>query len=215
MRSNCRTDRGFTLIELLVAFTIVSLIVVATFSGLNIALSSWSRGNDALRRVRVEDMNLDLIREQLRSALPFVRNVEGAGTSLAFVATDRRIDFVSAYSIPDGPGASPRWVTISWEPGPSDGTILLGEHRILSPENRPEADPYWSASLALAESVRFRFFRRDEPGQPGQWFTSWNSPQNLLPEAVAILLNGEDGGTKRIVIPMDSAPSRRLGGWLE
>ena len=212
MRSNCPNSRGFTLIELLVAFTIVSLIVVATFSGLNIALSAWSRGNDALRRVRYENMNLDLIREQLRSALPFFQDLENSAARLVFVGTDQRIDFVSPYSIPDGPGAGPRWVSISREPGPADGTIVLSEHRILSPENRPETDPYWSARLTLAESVRFHFFRRDAPGQPGQWFTSWNSEQNLLPEAVAILLTGEDGGTKRIVIPIDSAPSRRLGG---
>lgn len=215
MRSNCRNSRGFTLIELLVAFTIVSLIVVATFSGLNIALSSWSRGNEALRRVRNENMNLDLIREQLRSALPFIQNLENSAARLVFVGTDQRIDFVSPYSIPDGPGVGPRWVSISREPGPADGTILLSEHRILSPENRPETAPYWSARLTLAESVRFRFFRRDAPNQPGQWLTSWNSEQNLLPEAVAILLTGEGGGTKRIVIPMDSASSRRLGGNLQ
>ncbi len=76
MRSNFRNNRGFTLIELLVAFTIVSLIIVATFSGLSVALSSWSRANDALSRVRNEDMNLDLIREQLRSALPFIQDLE-------------------------------------------------------------------------------------------------------------------------------------------
>ena len=60
--------RGFTLIELLVAFTLLSLLGMVAFSGLNMSLSSWSRGNEAIDRLQ-EQVGFELLAEQLRSAL--------------------------------------------------------------------------------------------------------------------------------------------------
>lgn len=206
-----RTVPGFTLIELLVAFTIFALVSVAAFTGLSISLSSWSRANDAVDRLREQQTSLDLMREQLRSALPFEAQSVRGSTPIAFVGSPQDIEFVSPFSLVDGSEAGPRWVR--WSLGDDPRTprrVEISESRIRIPEGRPEPQPYWAGEADIGREFEFRFYRPGANGLPGQWLDFWDSQnENQLPAAVAFRTST---GERSELITLDSAPASRGGG---
>ncbi len=202
--------RGFTLIEVVVAFAIVALVTVGAFSALGVGIAAWTRGNAAVDRLRDRHTAVRLAREQLQAALPLV----GAGGVLAFSGAPDRIDFVSATSIADGPSSIPRWIRWNWEPsvGPDRGGALeVSEHRILSPENVPETDPYWTGRLFAAGGVEFRYFQDGSGGLERGWVERWD-PRDGLPAAVAIRFAAPDGDE---IVALESFRATREGARLQ
>ena len=199
--------RGFTLIELLVAFTILSLLGLVAFSGLSISLSSWSRGNEAIDRLQ-EQVGFEFLAEQLRSALPFLTEHWSATPTIAFSGTRDSIQFVAGHSIADGPGSVPRWVRLSWQPGPENGRLTLNEHRILPPDQRPEAESHWSGELLRARTLEFRFLRTSPTEGFPEWIETWDPVQERgLPAAVAII--SDHAGVDKLIVPLDSTQANR------
>ena len=218
MRSGYRSSsqNGFTLIELVVAFTLLGLVALVAFSGLNVSLASWSRGNEATDRLREEE-SFSLMAEQLRSALPMVTLRWSDLSTLAFSGTGEAIEFVANYSMVDGPNSAPRWVQMSVQrtPGSNTAQLRISEHRILPPDNLPETEPYWIGEMPEREAIAFRFLRRDPDDGSLEWLPSWVPVEEEdLPLAVAIrVAPGPRGDVWTRIIPLDSSlMSRNSGG---
>jgi prepilin-type N-terminal cleavage/methylation domain-containing protein len=202
-------QNGFTLIELVVAFTILSLVTVAAFGGLGVSLSSWTRGNDAIDRLRTEHAGVELMRAQLQAALPFA----SPGGAIVFRGSSSEMEFVSANSVIDGPGGVPRWIRWVRQPGPAAGSLQVSERRVLSPGNQPEAEAYWTGALIDGDLTGFRYFRQGGAGGAEGWFESWDAgATGELPAAVAILA-GEPA--RSWIVPVDSSDASRIGARLE
>ena len=118
------------------------------------------------------------------------------------------IQFVAGHSIADGPGSVPRWVRLSWQPGPENGRLTLNEYRILPPDQRPEAESHWSGELLRARTLEFRFLRTDPAEGFPEWIETWDPVQQQgLPAAVAII--SDHAGVDKLIVPLDSTQANR------
>src|SRR5690349_20805308 len=102
LRMRCRTNHGFTLIEVVVSLVIMSMVVTVAFSGFRIGINAWERGGRVVEEMDKRTTLEHLIQRQLASAYPLQVSVEKESVIL-FRGTASRIDFVSDYSLADGP----------------------------------------------------------------------------------------------------------------
>jgi prepilin-type N-terminal cleavage/methylation domain-containing protein len=93
LKAPIRANRGFTLLEVLVSLTIMSLIVTVAFAGFSVAIDSWERGSR-----KIEELDRRFAVERLLQ-----RQIEMADPA-TLSGDDRRLEFVSSYSLANGPG---------------------------------------------------------------------------------------------------------------
>ena len=65
------SKQGFTLIEVLVALTLLGLIATMVVAGTRLGLDLSTRGNEKTDALRMEYLKRDILRSQVRGALPF------------------------------------------------------------------------------------------------------------------------------------------------
>jgi general secretion pathway protein J len=160
-----RTDTGFTLVEVMVALAIMAIIVTVAFSGLTIGMNSWERGSRAIddldRRATIER----LLKRQLALALPMEFNF-GEQKAVLFRGSSNRLEFVSDYSLADGPAAFRK---IDYEI--QEGRFLYGEKALFDYTPTENEDPPTQV-VAEFRQCFFRFMGRDEQNA-AVWLDEW------------------------------------------
>jgi prepilin-type N-terminal cleavage/methylation domain-containing protein len=219
-RSECKRDStqqsvyGFTLIEVLVALTLLGLIATMVAAGTRLGLDLSARGNANTDLLRTEHLERNLLRGQIRGALPFrywtnENNLRIEHT--AFEGRPDRVRFVSRYGLKDGPDSLPRWIDIraAVDVNPQD-KLILEEHRILSPDNLPETTP--SARLEIQNCSEVRFQYLDRTGETPVWISNWDPLHRQIPLPSALRMECKtDRDAMRLIIPLDYADSARQG----
>jgi prepilin-type N-terminal cleavage/methylation domain-containing protein len=214
MSAVCRS-RGFTLIELVVSLTIMAMISAAVLSALRTGLLVWDKANHHIDDLRQSRILVELLKNSVGGALPFMYTLRNTGTpvrKLAFDGASDSIRFVSRSSFKDGPDSLPRWIEIRWIKRP-DGTggELVGEERgVLPPDNLPRETPYWTGQLLEADRCAFDFLENSSRLQAATWMPEWHPVGEHLPAAVRMRCMRQ---SKDIVsvIPLDYAPSYAAG----
>jgi prepilin-type N-terminal cleavage/methylation domain-containing protein len=206
--------QGFTLIEVLVALTLLGLIATMVVAGtrLGLDLSAW--GNEKTDGLRMEYLKRDILRSQIRGALPFRYWVHENGIRLeriAFEGQRDRVRFVSRYGVKDGPDSVPRWIDV-YPDSPLDGqsALILEEHRILSPDNQP--DMANAVRIEIGKCVEIRFEYLDRSGETPRWISNWDAVVQRVPLPSALRMQCKtEPDVMMLVIPLDYADSARQG----
>lgn len=172
--------RGFTLVEVMVALAIMAIIVSVAFSGLTIGLNSWDRGSKEIdsfdRRATIER----LLKRQLAQASPMQFKINDQAFVL-FRGSNRRLEFISDYSLADGP-ADFRKIDYATE----NGSFLYGEKHLFGYVPAENEEPPTEAIAGFGQ-VSFRFLARG--GDRPTWLNEWKLGMGL---PVAVLAQIDD-----------------------
>ena len=176
LKSPTHVNRGFTLLEVLVSMTIMALITGVAFAGFAIAINSWERGSKKIdeldRRFAVER----LLQRQISLAYPGV-----------FRGAERRLEFISSYSLANGPGYP---VRVKYE---SDGNdFVYSEIPVEEYVPGHETDAVQQKFVGLAPSSLH--YLQAIPNGLHVWM---NQQTDALPFAVRVEIAGDV-----LVVPM-------------
>jgi prepilin-type N-terminal cleavage/methylation domain-containing protein len=149
--------RGFTLIEVLVSLSIMALITGIAFSGLSAGIDSWERGT---RRIQELDRSVSVERLLARQ-LPLATKGQFEGNSTT-------LEFVSSYSLANGPG-DPMTVKYSFE----SGNLVYSEIP-LAKYTAGYGEAAVMQSLGAFTEVRFSYLGRDSL-ENRAWLNEWKS----------------------------------------
>jgi prepilin-type N-terminal cleavage/methylation domain-containing protein len=157
LKMHFHDKRGFTLIEVLVSLSIMALITGIAFSGLSAGIDSWERGT---RRIQELDRRVSVERLLARQ-LPLATKGQFEGNSTT-------LEFVSSYSLANGPG-DPMTVKYSFE----SGNLVYSEIP-LAKYTAGYGEAAVMQSLGAFTEVRFSYLGRDSLGNRA-WVNEWKS----------------------------------------
>jgi prepilin-type N-terminal cleavage/methylation domain-containing protein len=205
-----RPSRGFTLIELMCATAIMSLLVLSLFSALRIGFKARDRALTAVGPARSAEIAMDLLRQDIESALPpsgemAVSFLGQAGTEMPGTSA---VEFFNVAAMPIIPETTASGTGSALTKGPSmfeqqDPTAVGGMQRVtllVRPTGNGE-------SVLIRQVTRNLLAQTELPpeeqilcrGVTGfkaryfdglQWIEEWDSTQygNSLPMAIEISL---------------------------
>jgi len=174
-----KTQSGFTLLEIIVVLTMLSLIMVMVYEGIQISRKMSEKGIkriDATNEVRVVQ---ELIRRQISRILPMAFKEED-GTFVIFEGDDEHIMFVSP--MPGYLGNGGPHVQLIEIVNAKGGKILQFSHWLLNDSLEQEAfedtDQEPIILLENIKSAEFSFVKLNEEGELGEWETEWEEMEN-------------------------------------
>jgi general secretion pathway protein J len=174
-----KSQSGFTLLEIIVVLTMLSLIMVMVYEGIQISRKMSEKGIkriDATNEIRVVQ---ELLRRQLSRILPMAFKEED-GTFVIFEGDADHIMYVSpmpGYLGNGGPHV--QLIEIVNEKG---GKILQFSHWLLN--DSLEVDSFDDSEqepvvlLANIKNAEFSFVKLNEEGELGEWENDWEELAN-------------------------------------
>lgn len=174
--------RGFTLIELMLALSIVATLLVVTFAGLRVGLSSWRRGEDRAEAQQHVRSLMAVLSRTTAGAYPYQTGGGDTAPVILFRGESDRLALVStAAPFPTPIPAAFTAVTFAMEGDEAPG--LAVRQKIL-----PNLEPFEALRPLLVDTAvvaaRFRFLRGG-----GSWEERWDAAtEQALPRAVEISL---------------------------
>ncbi len=189
--------RGFTLVEVLIALAIVGLLLTIAFSGLRVALTAWTRGEDraeAHQHVRAVAFTLG---RALGAASPY-RGAKGEAPEsvILFTGDEKRLEFVT--QAPPLPLQAPvAFTAVVIALGEDDEPGLVVRERAL-----PNRDPFTKAEIVMRDpsvtSLAFKFQNAE-----GEWVDAWDAQeQKALPRGVQVRLGATVNGRAQAMPPI-------------
>lgn len=192
-------ESGFTLLELLISISLLSVMLVMTYSVFQTAMSAVPRGEEVVDLSARLGMATSIMTRQVRSMVDYPAETDSEYHTF-FVGEDSGFSFVtSAPQLGGGEGLS--WVTYSSADGSS---LSLTERKIFStaqfsaeesqaPLGLSEFDSREEAAqtvlIAGLESVRFEYLRLD--GMDDEWIDTWDALEEANPPgAVRVTVEG-------------------------
>ena len=179
MKSKLKNNqRGFTLLEIIVVMTMLSLIMVMIYGGIQTSRKISEKG---LKRINASNeirVVSELIRRQVSRILPMAFK-EDDGEFVIFEGDDRHIMYVSP--MPGYLGNGGPHVQLIEIVNAKGGKILQFSHWLLS--DSLEEDSFEDSDqepVVLLENIRdaeFSFVKLDEEGELGDWENSWEEPE--------------------------------------
>jgi hypothetical protein len=156
----------------MVALAVMAIVVTIAFSGLSVGMNTWERGTRAIDEFDRRNTIERLLKRQLAVASP----------SGIFRASGDRLEFISDYSLADGPSDF-RKIDYAIE----DGRFLYGEKMALDYVPMENEEPPTEV-LAVFKGVSFRFLGRDAD-ENAVWVDEWKAGGGL---PVAVLARIDD-----------------------
>jgi prepilin-type N-terminal cleavage/methylation domain-containing protein len=208
------SKQGFTLIEVLVALTLLGLIATMVVAGTRLGLDLSTRGNEKTDALRMEYLKRDILRSQVRGALPFrywMHENDKRIERIAFEGQRDRVRFVSRYGVKDGPDSVPRWIDVYPDTAVDrQSALILEEHRILSPDNQPDMANTVRIEIGKCAEIRFEYL--DRTGEMPRWISNWDAAAQKVPLPSALRMQCKtEPDVMMLVIPLDYADSARQG----
>ncbi len=169
---------GFTLLEIIVVMTMLSLIMVMIYGGIQTSRKIAEKG---LKRINASNeirVVSELIRRQVSRILPMAFK-EDDGEFVIFEGDDSHIMYVSP--MPGYLGNGGPHVQLIEIVNAKGGKILQFSHWLLS--DSLEEDSFEDSDqepVVLLENIRgaeFSFVKLDEEGELGDWENSWEEPE--------------------------------------
>lgn len=171
-------QRGFTLLEIIVVMTMLSLIMVMIYGGIQTSRKISEKG---LKRINASNeirVVSELIRRQVSRILPMAFK-EDDGEFVIFEGDDRHIMYVSP--MPGYLGNGGPHVQLIEIVNAKGGKILQFSHWLLNDSLEEDAfEDSDQEPVVLLENIRdaeFSFVKLDEEGELGDWENSWEEPE--------------------------------------
>jgi general secretion pathway protein J len=174
-----KSQSGFTLLEIIVVLTMLSLIMVMVYEGIQISRKMSEKGIkriDATNEIRVVQ---ELLRRQISRILPMAFKEED-GTFVIFEGDADHIMYVSpmpGYLGNGGPHV--QLIEIVNEKG---GKILQFSHWLLNDsleeDSFEDSDQEPVVLLTNINNAEFSFVKLNEEGELGEWETDWEEMSN-------------------------------------
>ena len=179
---------GFTLLELIIAISLVGLIMILSYSGMRVALRSWSQAEAVI----VNEDEVRLVHGFLRRQLAQVQagGDSTASSDGAFKGTARRVDFVAP--MPGGRVGVSGYYRFTLEFVQADSGLNLQVAYSLdvpTTSSNGVADEDHSRVLVQdIESGEFSYFGTTNAFDSASWHTLWQQDASL-PQLVRVRLN--------------------------
>jgi general secretion pathway protein J len=220
-----RHASGFTLIELVVAMTLLGVMLLLIYSGLNFSVRSWDVGDANGRRVADFRISENFLRREVSEIFP-MRFADLASVKFAFEGTSRELRFVS--SRPAGialGGLSEVGITLErGKDGRSQDLVMRrasvsGDVTDFSALD--QAEP--SILVPGVDSVQFAYFGAENDFTDPAWADEWKIPGRMpqvlrmsirtargevLPDMVVRLMVGEEAGCYENAFQRQCRPRR-------
>jgi prepilin-type N-terminal cleavage/methylation domain-containing protein len=228
MRSDSanRREQGFTLVEVLAAFTIASVIIMATAALMRTVVLSFDRGTSRVNGAERLLLAADRLASDIGSAR-FVKQMTAAGPAAAFLGAPTKITFVGAGGVDpglrrnDGGTPSQEVVSVTIE-HIGDTTEVVRRRGAWRGSRSGLEDVVLRDQVVLVEGLfdaSFAFARMNPDGALA-WSDSWTDAQSL-PRLVKLNLreraSGIDlfGGAEFVIHADAPAACARSGAGVE
>ncbi len=206
---------GFTLIEVIVAMTLVSLIMMLVFSGINSSRRLVNKGEKRITATNEVRVVQELLRRQISRALPLAFKQNDEGEFVLFEGDRNHVLFVAP--MPGYLGAGGPHVQLIELVDGAGGKTLQFKHWLLSDRfdprtflNDSEQEP-----VILLENLSgggFSFIGLDEEGEPTDWLNQWDEA-GKAPLMVRLDLEADKASPVRwpefqVTLKLDNAATR-------
>ncbi len=174
-----KTQSGFTLLEIIVVLTMLSLIMVMVYEGIQISRKMSEKGINRINATNEVRVVQELMRRQISRILPIAFKEED-GTFVIFEGDDEHIMYVSP--MPGYLGNGGPHVQLIEIVNAKGGKILQFSHWLLNDSLDEESfEGSDQEPVILLENIRsaeFSFVKLNEEGELGEWESDWEEIQN-------------------------------------
>ena len=179
---------GFTLLELLIAMTLMGLVLVIVYSGLNIGMRSWDAGTE--RAERTEELRLveDFIRRRLSESVGVFRQDPEEGSVVVFEGDESGLTLVTPMLAQLGLGGL-YLVRFGVAEG-NEGARLSMRWEPYRPEGEEPAEGEETVLVNRVSGAQWGYFGADEPDAEPRWHERWSNPDER-PSLVRLYLEVE------------------------
>lgn len=177
---------GFTLLELLVAITLLSMLSVMMYGGLQFGARVWERrSEDGGKQSDVLTVQ-DVLRREVSQAVTLFYRDRRQQTAVAFAGSEQELIFGGP--VPEALGAGGRHlIKLHLDQGDSGENLVLAWQAFVS--EAPDLDFGESAETEVlldgVAGLQISYFGRPNQNAPARWSRQWQS-KTELPQLVKI-----------------------------
>jgi general secretion pathway protein J len=184
-RARSAGAHGFTLVELLVALTLLGLLMVALFGGLQLGARAWETTGERLDDSARLQLVQDFLRTRISQAYPLEIAGETGTPGLAFSGAPDRLTFVTALPQHLAPGL--HLLTLGLVER-DDRAHLLLTWRPVAAGNEAEGEAAARERVLLHDvaGLELAYFGAAGSREPPAWYSFWDGAGMRQPELIRL-----------------------------
>ena len=201
MKQQNSKQHGFTLLELLIAMTLLGMLLVMLYSGFNVGIRGWDKGEEAVDRLNELRLTQEFLRRHLRQSVTVFRNDERDGRVLYFSGESDKIGWITPMLRYLGLGGL-YYLELDLVENDDDGQLRLRwfPYNPSDPEDVIDGDDAEQTILLHGVSdLKIDYFGSAEPDDDPDWHEHWENLQER-PTLIRLSLNLKDNAWPDLIV---------------